>query len=74
MPAEHRTVPCPEIYGPGNLDDEHFLSVPDARGIFKILANAAGKLYRKKPRIWDSVKFKDESRVCLARALLFWLQ
>lgn len=74
MPAEHRTIPCPEIYGPGTFDDEHFLPVPDdARRIFEIIVNATEN-FTKDSRIWDSVKFEDESRVCLAQALLFWLQ
>ncbi|KAJ5175303.1 uncharacterized protein N7482_001180 [Penicillium canariense] len=58
MPAAHRTIPSPEIYGPGTFVDENFLPVPDdARRVFEILANATEN-FTKDPRVWDSVKFE----------------
>jgi hypothetical protein len=61
MHANHRTIPSPEIYGPGTFVDENFLPVPDdARRVFEILANATEN-FTKDPRVWDSVKFEGHN-------------
>jgi hypothetical protein len=58
MVYEHKTVPSPDVYGPGTFTDVDVLPVPeDARRIFEILAKKTPGFTQNKD-IWDTVKFE----------------
>ncbi|KAE8366259.1 alpha methylacyl-CoA racemase [Aspergillus caelatus] len=61
MSSTHKTVPSPDLYGPGTFVDKEFLPVPDdARRVLKILAKTTPG-FTKDPRVWESVTFEGHA-------------
>lgn len=57
----HKTVPSPDIYGPGTFVDKHFLAVPaDARRVFEFLARTTPG-FTQDLRVWSSVDFEGHA-------------